>query len=223
MRIKNGKITRAQKCVMYGCEGIGKTTFASKFPKPLFIDLEGGSAHLDVDRVEDVDTWDGLLGVIGELIENRQGFETFVLDTADWAERLCVNHICAKYKKLGIEDFGYGKGYQYLGEEYAKMLLKLTELQNLGMHILVLAHSTIKKLELPEETGSYDHYELKCTKTVSPLLKEWSDALLFLNFRTIVQTSTDGKSKAVGGAKESSIRRTRRSATQRTVGDCKIF
>jgi hypothetical protein len=107
--------------------------------------------------------------------------------------------LCKKYKKLGIEDFGYGKGYTYLAEEYANMLGKLSTLQKSGMHVVVLAHSTIKKLELPEESGPYDHYELKCSKTVSPLIKEWSDGLLFANYKTIVSTDSNGKGKAIGG------------------------
>lgn len=199
MQIKTGKITRTQKCVIYGCEGVGKSTFASKFPKPLFADLEGGTAHLDVPRISDLNTWETLLSCIDELIADKQGFKTFVLDTADWAERLCIEFLCKKYKKTGLEDFNYGKGYQYLAEEYARMLANLSKLQNSGMHVLVLAHSTIKKLELPEENGTYDRYELKCSRGVSPLIKEWADGLLFANYRTYIQSSASGKGKAVGG------------------------
>ena len=198
MQINSGKLSRTQKCVIYGCEGVGKSTFAPKFPKPLFMDLEGGTAHLDVNRAE-VASWENIISTIDELIENSQGFQTLVIDTADWAERMCSAYLCKKYKKTGIEDFGYGKGYQYLAEEFAGMLAKLTELQNSGMHIVVLAHSTIRKLELPEENGTYDHYELKCSKTVSPLIKEWADGLLFANYRTFIQASASGKGKAVGG------------------------
>lgn len=198
MNIQKGKISRSQRGVVYGCEGVGKSTFASKFPNPLFVDLEGGTAHLDVARVV-ISTWEDLLNCIDELTKDRKGFCTFVLDTADWAERLCSGYLCKKYKKTGIEDFGYGKGYQYLGEEFAQMLAKLTALQNAGMHILVLAHSMIKKLELPEENGTYDHYELKCSKQVSPLIKEWADGLLFANYRTFVQENANGKGKAIGG------------------------
>jgi len=199
MRINAGKLTRSQKGVIYGCEGVGKSTFASKFPKPIFVDLEGGTAHLDIQRVAELETWEDFLSTINELIADHSGFQTLVVDTADWAERLCVESLCKKYKKTGLEDFGYGKGYQYLAEEFARMLGKLTALQNSGMHVVVLAHSTIKKLELPEESGSYDHYELKCSKGVSPLLKEWADGLLFANYRTTVVSDPNGKGKAVGG------------------------
>ena len=198
LKITDGKIKRAQKVVLYGSEGIGKSTFASKFPNPIFADLENGTSHLDIQRVE-ISSWEALINTIEELTKNSQGFKTFVIDTADWAERLCSAYLCKKYKKLGIEDFGYGKGYTYLAEEYANMLGKLTTLQQSGMHVVILAHSTIKKLELPEENGAYDHYELKCSKTVSPLIKEWSDGLLFANYKTFVSTDSNGKGKAIGG------------------------
>ena len=153
---------------------------------------------MDVKRAE-VSSWEEILTTIDELAKDPQVFETFVMDTADWAERMCSAYLCKKHKKTGIEDFGYGKGYQYLAEEFAAMLAKLVELQNSGMHVVILAHSTIRKLELPEENGTYDHYELKCSKTVSPLIKEWSDGLLFANYRTFIQSSANGKGKAVGG------------------------
>lgn len=199
MRTSKGKIARPQKCVAYGCEGVGKSSFAAKFPNPIFADLENGTAHLDVVRIEGLVTWENLILSIDELIKDNQGFKTFVLDTADWAERLCASYLCRVHKKKGIEDFGYGKGYQFLAEEFSELLGKLTALQESGMHIVILAHSMIRKLELPEETGAYDHYELKCSKTVSPLLKEWADGLLFANFRTTIQMTSDGKGKAIGG------------------------
>ena len=51
MEITRGKIQTAQKIVLYGPEGIGKTTFASRFPEPLFIDTEGSTRQLDVARL----------------------------------------------------------------------------------------------------------------------------------------------------------------------------
>ena len=45
--ITEGVINGAQKVVFYGPEGIGKTTFASKFPDPLFIDTAYKLANAD--------------------------------------------------------------------------------------------------------------------------------------------------------------------------------
>ena len=62
MKISSGKIHGAQKIVLYGPEGIGKTTFAAQLPRPLFIDTEGGTRHIDGQRVEErPDRWTKLL------------------------------------------------------------------------------------------------------------------------------------------------------------------
>ena len=52
LNITGGKLIRPQKVVIYGSEGIGKTTFAAAFPDPLFIDTEGGTAQMDVKRLD---------------------------------------------------------------------------------------------------------------------------------------------------------------------------
>ena len=53
MKIIKGHLNAAVKTVLYGTEGIGKTTFASQFPDPLFIDTEGGTTRYDVARFEE--------------------------------------------------------------------------------------------------------------------------------------------------------------------------
>lgn len=52
MKITRGKRQEAQKIVLYGPEGIGKSTFAAQFPEPLFIDTEGSTANMDVMRFD---------------------------------------------------------------------------------------------------------------------------------------------------------------------------
>ena len=99
LNITKGKIDRALKVVAYGSEGIGKTTFAAAFPEPLFIDTEGGTAHMDVRRIDKPQSWEELLSIVNEVAADPNVCKTLVLDTADWAEALCVTHVCQKYKK----------------------------------------------------------------------------------------------------------------------------
>ena len=57
MKISRGKIDSAQKVVIYGPEGIGKSTFAAQFPEPLFIDTEGSTKNMDVARMDKPTSW----------------------------------------------------------------------------------------------------------------------------------------------------------------------
>lgn len=199
MKITSGKVMRAQKVVIYGSEGIGKSTLASCFPNPLFIDTEGGTAQLDVRRIEKPGSFDGLVSIVNEVAADPSICKTLILDTADWAEQMCIVGVCAKYKKSGIEDFGYGKGYTYLAEEYSRLLNAFDAVIAAGIHVVITAHAKMRKFEQPDEMGAYDRWEMKLSKQVAPLLKEWCDLLLFCNYKTIVVATKNDTKKAQGG------------------------
>ena len=199
LKIIEGKEKRPLKIVVYGPEGIGKSTFASQFPDPLFIDVEGGTSNLDVRRIKCNKSWDELIAVVKEIIKNPTICKTVILDTADWAESLCSNAVCVKYRKNNIEDFGYGKGYVYLVDEFSKLLTLMDELIELGINVVITAHAKPRKFELPEEQGAFDRYEMKLTKQVAPLIKEWSDALFFVNYKIYIVTTENNSKKAQGG------------------------
>jgi hypothetical protein len=199
MKITAGKIPGAQKIVIYGPEGIGKSTFAAGFPGALFIDTEGSTKHLDVRRLDAPSSWSMLLEEVRFVAQNPSVCSTLVIDTVDWAEQLCITHICAKAQKTGIEDFGYGKGYTYLAEEFGRLLNLLTEVVDAGINVVATAHSQIRKFELPDEATAYDRWELKLQKKTAPLVKEWADMVLFANYKTFVVKTEDGKGKANGG------------------------
>lgn len=201
MNITKGKIKKAVKTVIYGTEGIGKSTFASCFPDPLFIDTEGSTGELDVARFDAPTSWPMLLSEIQYVINNRP-CKTLVIDTADWAERLCVRNLCATKGWSGIEDTGYGKGYVYLAEEFGKMLNLLQDVINVGINVTITAHAKISKFEQPDELGAYDRWELKLEKKTAPMLKEWADMLLFANYLTYsVAVDKEGKKRKAQGGK----------------------
>lgn len=203
MQITRGRKARAQKVVIYGPEGIGKSSFASQFPDPVFIDTEGSTDNMDVARMDKPTSWAMLKNEIAFIKANPDACKTLVIDTIDWAEQLAVDYVCAQHQKNGIEDFGWGKGYTYVQEEIGRLLNSLSELVDNGINVVLTAHAQIKKFEQPDEMGSYDRYELKLGQKTSsktaPLVKEWADMVLFANYKTIVMTTDTGKKKAQGG------------------------
>ena len=206
MNIISGKLPVAKRIVFYGAEGIGKSTLASQCPDPLFVDTEGSTTHMDVKRFEAPSSWQMLLDQVQYVIDNPTVCRTLVIDTADWAEQLEINDLCRKKGWDGLEGAGYGKGYQYSAEEFGKLLNKLTEVVNKGVNVVITAHATLRKVELPEELGAYDHWEMKTSKKVAPMIKEWADVVLFLNYHVNV-INTDGKGAVKGKNKAQGGRR----------------
>jgi hypothetical protein len=198
LKINKGKIVRPKKVVIYAGEGVGKTTLASKFPDPLFIDTENGTYNLDVSRVNKPDSWDELLTIVKE-VSMQDVCKTLVIDTVDWAEMLAISSVCEKHRVTSIEQISYGKGYTYVADRFIELFKELDKVIESGKHVVLTAHSKTRKFELPEEQGQYDRYEMKLTRQVAPLIKEWSDLLLFGNYKTFVVTTENNTRKAQGG------------------------
>lgn len=199
MEITRGRKKQAERVVVYGPEGIGKSTFAAAFPDPLFIDTEGSTSDLDVARLPDPKTWNDVVSEIGYVLQHPECCKTLVIDTADWSEKLCARFVCEKKQVSGIEEFGYGKGYVYLAEEFQRFLRALNKVSSLGIHVVLTAHAQMRKFEQPDEAGAYDRWELKLEKKTAPLLKEWATMLLFANYKTLVIKDSNNKAKARGG------------------------
>lgn len=180
-------IAKAVKFCVYGAEGVGKTTLVSKFPGVIYIDTEGSTEHMTVTRYPCPLDWDDLMSMVDDAGRvMAKGGGTLVIDTLDWADILCTRSLCREKKWDSIEAAGYGKGYVMLGEKFAALLEKLTKLADQGINVGFCAHAQLRKVEKPEETGAYDHWELKCSKRVAPLVKEWCDLLLFCNYDSVV-------------------------------------
>lgn len=198
VKITEGKINTPIKCVVYGAEGIGKSTLASKMPGAVFFDLEGGTNRLDVKRVSTRFTSvDEIITAMAEVV--GMGVQTIVIDTLDALDLIIIKAVCKKYGKDGIESFGYGKGYTYVAEEMKRFLDACDGVISRGVNVTLLAHAKITKFEQPDEMGAYDRWSLKLTKTSAPLVKEWADLLLFCNFKTTVVKTDENKKKVIGG------------------------
>lgn len=178
-----GKRKTPFRITLYGLEGVGKTTFAAGAPNPIFIGAEDGSDGLDVTRFPAPQSLQDVLNAITVLFQDEHDFETVIIDSADWLEQIISKSLCHQHNWESIEDAGYGKGYKMVGEKFKEVLDGLSFLRNeRGMNIVIIAHSVVKAFNDP--TGeSYDHYTLATSeKQITPLLKQWPDALLFADF-----------------------------------------
>lgn len=200
--ITKGKQKTAIRFVGYGPEGIGKSTFASHFPDPLFIDVEGGTKQLDVARFPQPTTWNEMLEMVDAVLEDPSVCRTLVIDTVDRAEMLLTAQLLKEANVDSIEKYGggYGKGYTALAERFNKdLLMRLDRLIAKGVNVTLIAHAAMRKLESPDEPP-YDRWELKTSKKIAPLIKEWTDILCFMKYEQVV-VEENGRNKAKGKAK----------------------
>ena len=205
MNITRGKIPSAKKICVYGVEGVGKSTFAAHFPTPLFIDTEDSTKELDVARFDKPTSWEMLLQEVRYVIDHPEVCKTLIIDTLDWAEKLCIKSVCAKYQKNGLESFDYGRGYTFTYESFGELLNLLSEVTNRGIHVVLTAHAATKRREQPDEFGTYDCWGLKLIDSpkcsIANMVKEYVDILLFVNYKVMVVAADDKgkKHKAQGG------------------------
>ena len=196
--ITSGPTATAQKVVLYGVEGIGKSTFASQFPNPVFIDTEGSTSNMNVKRLDNPNSWQMLLDEVNYVKQSRI-CSTLIIDSADWAERICKEHL-AVLGKWTDSNNDYGAKYVALEKEFGLLINKLSDLVELGINVVLTAHAKLKKKEEPDQMGAFDRYQLKMEDKTGAIVKEWADMVLFANYEMTVLTDEKTKSKkATGG------------------------
>jgi len=197
MHITRGKNRKAKKVLLYGPEGIGKTTFASEFPKPLFLDAERGTNEYEVDRIE-VRAWDDIQRAFAFLQQPGHSYQSVVIDTIDSAAPLLIQQVCREHQVQALSDIGYGKGYARVSEQVDTLLGQCNALVDRGIHVLFLAHSQIRRVEQPDLPEGYDKYELRLHERFAGPIKTGFDAIFFANYR-VTMVEDKGRTRALGG------------------------
>lgn len=193
--IRTGKRIAPDRIMMLGVEGVGKSTFGSESPSPIFVAAEDGIRNLDVASFPEPKCFDNILGMIKALREEDHGYKTFVLDSLDWLEPIIWRKICLKYKWADIEEPGYGKGFTIALDYWRKVLNGLDSLRVMrGMEIILIGHIQIRTFNNPAGED-YARFEGKLNPRAYGLVKEWCDMVLFAEFE---EFTIEGKGFAKG-------------------------
>lgn len=210
LEIEEGVSEGAERILLYGTPGIGKSTWAAGAPDPFFLDLERGTRQLKVARnKKPIDTWEKLIAVLKQLMVMESfHYKTLVIDTLDRAEWLNWVYICKnnKIQRSGVSvnvpvesieevNGGYGKGYTVAYEEWRRFFGLLETVQRrLGIRVILLAHAKLENV--PNPNGSdYMRYSLKLHKQAASMFYEVCDAVLFASHNVIAKKEgyMDGK------------------------------
>lgn len=181
--------------ILFGPDGIGKSTFASTAPNPIFLDLEKSSRRLSVKRYDKAKTFRDAVSFIDDLTKEKHEFKTLVIDSLSELERLIWDHVCFMEGVGNIEQVGGGfsKGYTVALKPWSEFRSAVTRLQDTkGMNVIMTAHAEVKTFTDPATNSAYDRYQIKLQKHAAAFVREWVDFVGFANFNT----HTKGKENA---------------------------
>ena len=191
------------RLLIYGPEKMGKTTLASEFPNPVFLQTEKGeSGQLELNSFGHLTSYEQVIEAIGALAAEENDFQTVVLDSVSALQKLIWDKVCrdSNVKTIELAGGGYGKGYLEADNLWLEVLDGLNFLRNeRGMAIVLIGHAVISRFDDPE-TQSYSRYDIDLHKRAEGLLKREVDAILLVKKDVTIKTEGKGdRVRADGG------------------------
>lgn len=213
-QIRTGAVRTPNRIVIHGVGGVGKTSIAAQFPKPVFLMSKGETGLeklLEVQRLEsvahfpEIDTWENMLAALKVLATEDHDYETLVMDTGPGFERQLHDYICAKEfnGNWGEHGFGaYGSGLKSARPHWRKLLYEQLDYirKKRNMAIVMLCHTRVRNFKNPE-AADYDRYQPDMDEEDWTITYGWCDLVFFMNFRTDVRkmSKNDARLKGEGG------------------------
>lgn len=192
--VRSGRDSKPPRIMVYGQEGVGKSSLAAQAPQPIFIQTEDGLNEIDCHKFPLARSLDEVQTALQELASDPHDFQTVVIDSMDWLERLIWDALCQQYGVCSIEkvDGGYARGYVHALTHWRRLVDRLSVLhEQRGMAVILLAHAKVEKFEDPE-SSPYDRYSPRLHKHASALITEWCDAVLFATRKIRTQSEETG-------------------------------
>jgi AAA domain len=193
MEIKQETNHTAPILLVYGAEGRGKTTLASKLPNAVWFLLEQGLPRgVAVASMQSVNSFEGVVNGLRFLANEEHPYKALVVDTLDALEPYVLEHVCAQHNWKSIEQPSYGKGWLMADDTWRRFLNGLNIVRTKrNMTIVLTAHATIERIDDPR-APTYTSYQPKLHKRARASIMDACDIIGFLSEDLRVVTDDGG-------------------------------
>lgn len=182
-------------CTIFGEAGLGKTSLAAMFPKPVFIRTEDGTTSLagndEVKLFPLATSSQDVLDAIEALATEDHGFKTVVLDSITQLATMIEAEIVAadpKAKSINQAGGGYGAGYSTAADRHRIIREWLGALAyEKSMNVVAIGHADTETLDLPD-ADSYARYTVRMNKKSLPHWVDNVDMVGFIRLKTYTVT-----------------------------------
>jgi hypothetical protein len=184
--------------LIYGVGGVGKTSLAAEWPNPIYLHTQGEEPpnNIELQSPGVVDTYDEMISLMEELLVNDHDRQSVIFDSLDGFEALVWAKTCERCGYASIESPDYGKGYIQTDQEWKFFVDGALALKQKGIAVVILAHPEIIRFDSPI-TDPYSRYTVKLHKRANAIIREKSDIVAFVNYRTTIKEKEVARQKTV--------------------------
>jgi len=183
-----------------GDAGIGKTSLAATFPKPIVMRFEDGlqSIHAEMrpDAFPVITSVEECWSQLTALIKEEHDYKTLIIDSITAADTFFTNYIVEtdpkKPRTIAQALGGYGAGFQALSSMHGRIRKAAGILNDKGMNIVFIAHSETTTIELPD-ADPYTRYDIRMQKKSVSHFVDNVDLVGYIKLETF--TMGDGERK----------------------------
>lgn len=214
-----GRSNLPPRILLYGYEGIGKSTFGANAEKPIFIQTEDGLRQLSVPKFPLSKSYQDVMDSIYSLVTEEHNFKTLVIDSLSKLEKFIWDDVCKEFKVKNIEkaDGGYGKGYKHALDRWNDFLDLLDRANTeKNMTILLIAHVGTQEVKDPENL-TFDRTAPRVHKLAEGAISQWCDCVFFAYKEIVVRETEEGFSSKRGMALDMGDNRIMRTTSSAAV------
>lgn len=214
-RLRSSKSTNPPITLLYGVDGVGKSSLAAEWPDAYYLPTAGEAPPSDVELAcpGTMESLEDFFEVVGYLLNAEHEFKTLIVDSLDGVEPLANAVTCARIGADSINSnekgspAAFGQGQVQSEVEWNMFMEACRDLKQAGIAVVLIAHPEIKRFDSPV-TDPYDRYGVRLNKRAAALVREQSDIVAFMNYRVSIKSKEVAPKKEIShaeGGKERQI------------------